>query len=173
MIAGGRGRDLLDTDARAGVVRSRDGENDSISCRTRRVRALADGYDEVFPRCALRRGGRVGLLVHTVFTFFEVRDQFVIRGRPPLLSLRIGVTCPADARPGACAGRARLLGGDGRTLGETAFDVRTRERGDVLELSIGEADRERIRTAGEERATLLLDMPGVAQRRYPLTLIAP
>ncbi len=34
-------------------------------------------------------------------------------------------------------------------------------------------NRQRIRAAGEERATLLLDTAGVLQRRYELTLTAP
>jgi len=167
VIDGGRGRDRISTLARGGVLRLRDGENDSVSCATTRTRALADGYDEV-RRCTSKRSEPVGLLVSTTSVFEEVRT---VPGGT-FLGVRLSSTCPPDARPGACSGRARLLGADGRMLGETTFEFQ-RSRADVpLELPVSEADRQRIRAAGEEQATLLLDMPGVPQRRYPLTLIA-
>jgi len=85
------------------------------------------------------------------------------------------VLCQADVAVARCAGRARLLGADGRTLGEASFDVEKKGGGafDFLRVPVTEQDRQRIRAVGSEAATLLLDTPGVPQRRYELTLTAP
>ncbi len=116
----------------------------------------------------------VGLLVDAGSSrgLFEIDErEGAMSG--PAIGVTFSVRCPTDAGPASCGGQARLLGGDGRALGETAFDFPTRDSLDFLVLPVSEQDRQRIRAAGSETATLLLDMPGLGQRRYALTLTAP
>lgn len=170
VIEGGAG---IDTLRGGGVVRSRDGGFDKVGCSPG-ARALADGYDFVFS-CAPERDEPVGLILDALppEVPYDIRDGDSLSGRPtaPFFT----VLCQADVAVARCAGRARLLGADGRTLGEASFDVERQGGGDFdfLGVPVSEQDRERIRAAGGEPATLLLDMPGVPQRRYGLTLIVP
>ena len=169
VIDGRAGPDELSTGADTGVVRSRDGENDEIGCADGRVRALADGYD-INSRCALERDEPAGALVDlTPDASFEVRDNRNATSGSPA-DVTFIVECPRDASPASCSGRARLIGSDSRTIGETDYDIRNDGDFGSLVVALSEAERRRSVAAGDQRATLLLDAPGVPQRRYAVTL---
>jgi RTX calcium-binding nonapeptide repeat (4 copies) len=173
VIDGGAGTDRIRHSARGGIVRSRDGEFDQLGCGSERTRALADGYDEIY-RCAPERSEQAGLIVDVgssrgQFDVIDYRDG--VSGPP--IAVRLTVGCPPDSGRSRCAGRARLLGADGRTLGETAFDFPKRDELDFLVLPVAEQDRQRIEAAGHEAATLVVDTIGVPERRYAITLSAP
>jgi len=136
-----------------------------------RTRALADGYDRVFG-CALERDEPAGLLADLLSArgLAEIEEREGAMSGPPI-GVDFDVQCPSDARRERCGGEARLLGSDGRTIGETAFDFPRRDELEFLVVPVSEQEMGRVRAVGRERAALLLDMPGVPQRRYELTLV--
>jgi hypothetical protein len=172
VIDGGAGTDRIRHGARGGIVRSRDGEFDQLGCGSERTRALADGYDEIY-RCAPERSEPAGLIVDVGSSRgqFDLDDHRDGVSGPPS-GVRFTVGCPPDFGRSRCAGRARLLGADGRTLGETAFDFPKRDEFDFLVLPVAEQDRQRIQAAGHEAATLVVDTIGVPERRYAITIRA-